>query len=240
VNVWLRMEVTGWERLPEPPVLLVGIHASGTVPIDAYAFAWKWFRHFRKSRPLRGTAHDFLMATPLFGDYLRKIGVVPASKESIGAALEKGEDVILYPGGDLDALRPWTKRDQVVFGGRRGFVKQAIHSGVPIVPVAQVGGPDTMPVITDGRRIAKAFRLDKLLRSNVFPIAVGVPFGVAPGMIPQFPLPAKLRTEILDPIQVRGSADNDAYVTRKAREVEDAIQKGVDRLAKKRRFPFLG
>src|SRR3954462_3985748 len=122
-----RMEMEGWERLPPPPALLIGVHASGMLPIDAYAFGYQWVRHFPHSRPLHGTAHDFLMATPGLGHYLRALGTVPASKESITAALDRGHDVVIYPGGALDSMRPWTKRDEVVLAGRRGFVKQAIR-----------------------------------------------------------------------------------------------------------------
>jgi 1-acyl-sn-glycerol-3-phosphate acyltransferase len=183
------------------------------------------------------------MATPGIGHYLRKMGTVPAGRESISAALDRGHDVIVYPGGDLDSMRPWLKRDKVVLAGRRGFVRQAIRSGVPIVPVATVGGPDTLPVITDGRRLAKLLRLDKLTRSEVFPLALGFPLGLAPGIIPQIPLPAKIRTEILDPVTIGTDPaleDDDSYVERKYREVEQALQAGVDRLAKKRRFPIFG
>jgi hypothetical protein len=106
-----------------------------------------------------------------------------------------------------------------------------------------VGGPDTLPVITDGRRLAKLLRLDKLTRSEVFPLALGFPLGLAPGIIPQIPLPAKIRTEILDPVTIGSDPaleDDDSYVERKYREVEQALQAGVDRLAKKRRFPIFG
>jgi 1-acyl-sn-glycerol-3-phosphate acyltransferase len=240
---YFRMEMQGWERLPEPPALLIGVHASGMLPIDAYAFGYQWIRHFPHSRPLHGTAHDFLMATPGVGHYLRAMGTVPAGRDSVTAALERGHDVIVYPGGDLDSMRPWTRRDQVVLAGRRGFVKQAIRSGVPIVPVATVGGPDTLPIVTDGRRLAKLLRLDKLTRSEVFPLALGFPLGLAPGIIPQIPLPAKIRTEILEPVRVSSDPrreQDDEYVDAKYREVERALQAGVKRLARKRRFPIFG
>jgi hypothetical protein len=109
--------------------------------------------------------------------------------------------------------------------------------------VATIGGPDTLPIVTDGKKLAKLLRLDKLTRSRVFPLALGFPLGLAPGIIPQLPLPAKIRTEILDPITVSSDPareDDDAYVDKKYREVEQALQRGVDRLAKKRKFPVFG
>jgi 1-acyl-sn-glycerol-3-phosphate acyltransferase len=240
---YFRLDVTGWNRLPEAPVLLIGVHAGGIIPIDAYTFGFEWMRHFGRQRPLHGTAHDFLMTAPVLGDYLRSIGVVPASKEGVTTALEAQHDTIVYPGGDIDALRPWRKRDQVMLAGRKGFIRQAIRSQVPIVPVAQTGAADTLIVLTSGKRLAKLFQLDKIFRAKAFPIAVGFPLGIAPGAIPQIPLPAKLRSEILEPVDVGDDPErenDDDFVARKYREVERRLQTGMRRLARKRRFPLLG
>jgi 1-acyl-sn-glycerol-3-phosphate acyltransferase len=110
--------------------------------MEAWSFVQEWWRHFGRDRILHGTTHDALFVLPGIGDYFRRLGVIPASPESISAAFAAGHDAIVWPGGELDAFRPWTKRDQVVLGGRSGFVRQAITSGVPIVPVAATGGPD--------------------------------------------------------------------------------------------------
>ena len=243
LDYYFRMEVTGWDRLPESPALLVGIHASGLLPIEAYAVSFAWYRHFGSERPLHATTHDVLFALPLLGDYMRKMGAVPAAPDSISAALDLGHDVALWPGGDRDALRPWSQRDTVVLGGRRGFVKQAILSGVPIVPVPTIGGSDTLIMLTEGRGLAKTLRLDKLARTDVLPLALGFPFGVAPGVIPQIPLPAKLRSEFLDPIHLDTDperAQDDAYVSTMYELVEERLQEGVTALASRRRFPLFG
>jgi 1-acyl-sn-glycerol-3-phosphate acyltransferase len=237
---YFRHDVRGWDRLPESPCLLVGIHAGGILPIDAYAFGFAWFRRYGIDRILRGTAHDFLTASPIIGDYLRKIGVIPASHEGISTALAAGDDVVLYPGGDVDALRPWTKRDKVVFGGRKGWIRMALEANVPIVPVANLGASDTLFVLTDGKMIAKVFQLDKLLRAKAVPLAIGFPLGLTLGVFPQIPLPAKLRSEILEPIHLEGGDGarfDDEYVEREERKVVATLQRGVDRLAKRRRFP---
>src|SRR4051812_4770926 len=240
---YFRMEVRGWDRLPEPPCLIVGIHAGGILPIDAYAFGYSWFREFGFERIPRGTAHEFLINAPLIGDYLKKIGTISASHEGISAALDQGDDVILYPGGDLDAMRPWRQRDEVVFGGRKGWIRMALEAQVPIVPVANVGASDTLFVLTGGEKIAKTLRLDKLLPAKTLPIRLRFSPGIAPASIPQVPLPAKLRSEILEPIYLGGEEGqrfDDEYVERKEKEVVAALQAGVDRLAKRRSFPIFG
>ena len=164
--------------------LLVSVHAGAALTIDAWVFVYGWHRHFGDERILHGTAHDVLMTAPLLGDYFKASGVIPASREGVTAALDCGHDVIVWPGGEQDSMRNWRRRDEVVLAGRRGFVKQAINSGVPIVPVATSGGSDSVFVLSEGRWIAGA--LDKLggiagkLRAATLPIVAGVPFGITP------------------------------------------------------------
>jgi 1-acyl-sn-glycerol-3-phosphate acyltransferase len=243
---YFRLETSGWERLPEEPSLLIGNHSGGSLTMDAWTFVFDWWRRFGTERVLHATAHDVLMATPGLGDYFRQAGVIPASRQGVSAALSAGCDVIIWPGGEVDAMRNWRRRDEAVLGGRMGFVRTAVRSGVPIVPVASVGGHDTAFVLSEGRWIANGLDrisgLKRKLRGSRLPIVLGFPFGLTIETIPtHLPLPAKIRTELLDPIHVDHDPErvNDReYVTSIYREVESAIQDGMDRLAKQRRFPI--
>jgi len=243
MDYWFRMEVEGWENLPSPPALLIGIHSGGPFPWDAWTVGVQWWRHFGRERPLHGTAHDALMATPLVGSYFRKMGVLPAAPDSITAALAAGRDVALWPGGERDSLRPWHRRDEAILAGRTGFVKLAIRSGVPIVPLATVGGPDAMPVLATGRRLAKAMRLDRVARLKMFPIAFQLPWGLSPALLPELPLPTKIRTAFGEPIELDhdpARAEDEDYVQERYQEVQARIQDGMDRLARRRRLPLFG
>lgn len=243
VDYWFRMEMDGWENLPAPPVLLVGIHSGAPFVWDAWTVGVQWWRRFGQQRPLHGTAHDVLMAMPLIGRYFRAMGVLPAAPDSIATALAEGRDVAVWPGGEVDSLRPWVERDRANLAGRRGFVKMAIRAGVPIVPIATVGGADAMPVLIRGDRLSKALRLDRMLRLKVFPIAVSLPWGIAPAALPQLPLPAKIRTRLMPPIELDRDPDRVAdaeYVDAKYHEVERSIQAGMDALARRRALPLFG
>jgi 1-acyl-sn-glycerol-3-phosphate acyltransferase len=207
VDYWFRMEMDGWENLPESPVLLVGIHSGAPFVWDAWTVGVQWWRRFGQERPLHGTAHDALMAIPVIGRYFRAMGVLPAAPDSIATALAEGRDVALWPGGEVDSLRPWSERDRANLAGRTGFVKTAIRAGVPIVPIATVGGADAMPVLIRGDQLSRALRLDKLLRLKVFPLAVSLPWGIAPAALPQLPLPAKIRTRFMPAVELDHDPD---------------------------------
>jgi 1-acyl-sn-glycerol-3-phosphate acyltransferase len=171
------------------------------------------------------------------------MGVLPARKESIATALRAGHDVALWPGGERDSLRPWLRRDEAILAGRKGYIRLAIHTGVPIVPIATVGGPDTMPVLATGRRVAKALRLDKVARLKMFPIALQLPWGISPALLPEIPFPAKIRTAFQDPIELEDDPErvnDEDYVRGKHEEVCASIQAGMDTLARRRRLPLFG
>ncbi|MCV7261366.1 lysophospholipid acyltransferase family protein [Mycobacterium shimoidei] len=243
VDYWFRMEIDGWENIGKPPTLLVGIHSGAPFVWDAWTVGLQWWRRFGPERTLHGTAHDALMAIPGFGRYFRAMGVLPAAPDAIATALAEGRDVALWPGGEVDSLRPFSERDQANLAGRKGFVKMAIRAGVPIVPIATVGGADAMPVLIRGDKLARTLQLDRLLRLKVFPLAISLPWGIAPAALPQFPLPAKIRTRFMPAVELDhdpARADDEEYVECKYREVQDSIQRGMDALARKRALPVFG
>jgi len=245
---WFRLEVTGWERVPDRPCLVVGVHSGGALTMDAWTLVNAWWTHFEGRRLLHGTAHDVLMATPGLGDYFRAVGVIAANRKSVTEALAQGDDVVVWPGGEVDSMRSWRKRDVATLAGRTGFVRQAIRSGVPILPVATVGGHDTVFVVSEGKWLANALDkvtgLKKTLRGANLPIVAGFPFPLAVEVLPaHLPLPAKIRTELLEPIAVDDDpdrADDETYVRSVYDQVQAAIQTGMDALAAKRTLPVFG
>lgn len=245
---YFRVEIHGWHRLPDRPCLLIGNHSGGQLTMDTWTLVAEWWRRFEDRRILHGTAHDVLMALPGLGDYFRLNGVIPATRAGVGAALEAGHDVAIWPGGEVEVTRSWRRRDEVVLGGHKGFIRQAIRSGVPIVPVASVGGHDTVFVLSEGHRLANALDrllgLKKVLRAQALPVVLGPPFGLTLEVLPlRIPLPAKIRTELLEPLYLDDDperASDQQYIEQMYREVERRIQDGVNRLAKRRSFPILG
>ena len=242
---YFRLEFDGFENLPQEPCLLIGVHSGGPLTMDAWTVIMAWWRQFGESRSLHGTAHDVLMNAPVLGEYFRRLGAISPSKENIQASFDRGDDVILWPGGEVDCYRPWTERDKAVLGGRKGFIRLAMKAGVPIVPVATVGGHDTLFVLSEGRGLAKKLKLKERMRSEVAPITLSWPFGIALHLTPfqHVPLPAKIRTRIMEPIYLDNDPkrlDDQEYVEDMYAQIEGTIQSGMDDLAAKRKLPVFG
>ena len=82
--------------------------------------------------------------------------------------------------------------------------------------------------------------MDKVARLKVFPIAVQVPWGLSPALLPEIPLPTKIRTAFQEPIELDGDpepAQDDRYVKRMYDRVQASIQAGMDTLARRRSSP---
>ena len=111
-------------------------------------------------RPLTILTHQ-LAWTVGVGRFIEPLGARPAARSSAEEALADGHNVLVFPGGDLDAAKSWQDRNRIVFGGRSGFASLAIENNVPIVPVVTVGTGESPFVMSSGERLARATRLDK-------------------------------------------------------------------------------
>lgn len=234
-SLYFRAEVRRLDRIPpEGPVLLVGNHSGGNVPPDTFVFTLAFCSYFGVERPFYQLAHNLVAMYPALG-WLRKFGTVAASRENARLALESGAAVLVYPGGDYEVYRPSWQRHVVDLGGRMGFVLLARETGVPIVPVASVGGQETALFLSRGQWLAKLLRLDKVARLKSVPISLALPWGLnVSDLLGHLPLPAKIVIEVQEPIEVDG--DNQAVYDK----VVASLQSGVDRLAAERRFPVIG
>jgi len=202
-TMYFRAEVRGLERVPEGPVLLVANHSGGTMSPDSIVTILSWNGYFAE-RPLYLLAHNMVTGVPLLGALAKKFGVLTAGLESATLAFARGASVLVYPGGDREVYRPWSKRHRIDFDGRKGFLKLAHRENVPIVPVVADGGHETIMVLSDGRKLAKLLRFDRIARVKVLPVSLALPFGLSiGGFPPHVPLPTKLRVEYLDPIDLR-------------------------------------
>jgi 1-acyl-sn-glycerol-3-phosphate acyltransferase len=239
IKRYFRSEVRGLDRMP--PVggaLVVANHSGGMFTSDVLLFAPAFYDKFGYDRPLYTLAHYGVFIGPLSG-WLRRVGVIGASRENAATALRSGAVVLVFPGGDYDSYRPTFSENVIDFNGRTGYVRTAMETGVPIVPVVSIGGQETQLFLTRGDSIARLLGLKKA-RMEILPISVGFPFGLSMIVPPNLPLPAKVVTKVLEPIDVAARFGDDADVDEVDAHVRSVMQAALDGLAHERRFPVLG
>ena len=243
---YFRSEVKGFERLPRRgPFLVVGNHSGGQMPPDLPVLLTAWWRERGEDEPVYALFHSFLLGLPGLGPVMARAGAVEASPSKAEAVLRGGGILIDYPGGDHEVFRPWWERNRIEFGGRLGVVRLALRTQVPVVPAVSVGTHETLVVLARGERVAEWLGLDRIFRINVMPLVFGPPFGVVPGGIPTWPLPAKISVELCEPIDWSSrygpeAAEDDVVVRACYEELTTTMQAVLDRLVRARRFPILG
>lgn len=229
-----RCETELVEPLPEGPFLAVANHNGMTGTPDMFCHMVAFWRLFGAARAAYGLMHDVPFRLPAAGAWLNAVGALAANPENARRALGCGAAVLVFPGGDLDACKPFRARYRIDFGERRGFVRAALRAGVPIVPIVSVGGHHSLYLLSDGRRIAEALRLPRLVRSNVAPLGLALPFGLVLGVpYPHVPLPVKIHTRILAPMRFSlppAAADDAGMVNDVHDRVVGAMQAAMDEL----------
>ncbi len=239
VRAYFRSEVEGLENIPDGPSLLVGNHSGGTLIADTFAFAFEFYDHFGPDRRFHQLAHDVAARMPAFG-MLRRYGVLAASHDNARKAFRAGAPVLVYPGGDWESFRPTWHSDQIEFGGRKGFIKLALDEGVPIVPVVAIGGQETALFVTRGRRLAKVTGIEKL-RIKVLPIQIAPPFGISVlDLPPRLPLPAKIKVEVREPVDLRERFGPDPDPDAVYDELTGEMQESLSSLSEERTAPIVG
>jgi 1-acyl-sn-glycerol-3-phosphate acyltransferase len=239
IKGWHRAEVRGLDGFPPGGALVVANHSGGLFAMDVPVFATDFYATFGYDRPVYTLSHDILFSTPA-GELLKRTGFIPASHENAEEALRAGGVVVVFPGGDYDVYRPSLSANKIDFGGRTGYVRAALNAGVPIVPAVSIGGQENQLFLSRGEWLARATRMDKLMRTKILPISLGFPFGLSMILPVNMPLPTKIVTQVLPPIDPVAEFGDDPDVREVDAHVRLVMQQALDSLAADRRLPVIG
>lgn len=232
--------VTGLHRIPTGPALYVANHNAGLLMPDVFILGSAILRHRGVEDMPYGLAHDLALRPPALNRALCPIGAVRARPGTAERIFARGSKALVYPGGDIEVMRPFSQRDRIVFGNRRGYVKLALRAGVPISPIVTAGAHSAFVVLDDGGRVAKALGLPKWARVNVLPTVLSFPWGLTFGFPPPYvPMPTRIYSEVLAPIHFartgEAAANDEAWVETCHERVVATMQEALTRLARQRR-----
>jgi 1-acyl-sn-glycerol-3-phosphate acyltransferase len=221
---WFRFRVHGTDNVPAEAAIFVGNHSGiGIADVICLLGARAQIAPHRRAV---GLMHDLFVNMPLVGRLVRAAGAVSARPAHARQALARGYHVAVFPGGNLDACRPITEARRVVFGKRRGYVRLALETGAPVVPIATLGSHPTyvlLPWIGDW--VGPWLRRWGLSRDERLPVplaslvVLGAVVGLALGLLPWWsllvallvllvPNPCRIDSVILEPIDLRAATSH--------------------------------
>jgi 1-acyl-sn-glycerol-3-phosphate acyltransferase len=234
-SMWFRVECEGLENVPSKGRAVLVANHAGTLPYDSLMLVHAVRRDHRSRRDVRPLVEDPVFHLPFLGPIMNRIGGVRADPDNAERLLLRDELVAVFPEGEKGMGKLWRDRYRLQRFGRGGFVRLALRTGSPIIPVAIVGAEEAAPMVGKITWFAKNMGLPWV------PITMTFPWLGPAGLLP---LPSKWKLRFGKPIDVaasygRAAADDRLLVNRVADEIRSSIQASVNDLLGTRRSPIL-
>jgi 1-acyl-sn-glycerol-3-phosphate acyltransferase len=189
---YFRVGVSGADQIPGEGAALLVCNHSGALPWDGVMLKTALRRQCEPARTLRWLTDDFVFHSPFVGAWLNRIGAVRACPENAERLLERGELLAAFPEGVKGIGKIYRERHRLERFGRGGHLKLALRLGVPLIPVAIVGGEESFPLLYKVRAFAKVLDLPFIPVTPTFPWL---------GPLGLVPLPTRWRIVIGEPMQ---------------------------------------
>jgi len=210
---YFRVESFGIERVPTGRVLLISNHA-GQLPFDAMMLGTAMLLEADPPRLARGMGEYWIPQLPFVSVAATRGGSMVGTPENCTALLEEEECVMVFPEGVRGMNKTFQKRYELQRFGL-GFMRLALGTQTPIVPVGIVGSEEQQP------GLANLEGLGRVLGMPAFPLTLGFPWLGPLGILP---LPVKYRIHFGDPMHFEGAAsEEDALIQEKVDQVRTAI-----------------
>ena len=212
---YFRTEVIGAERIPDSGRLLVVANHSGQLPVDGMVLGASLLLDGNPPRMVRSMVERFVPRLPWVNTFFTRCGQILGAPANCQRLLEANETVLVFPEGARGISKPPSQSYRLTEFGY-GFMRLAIKTGSPILPVAIIGGEEQYIRVANLKALARIFKLPAvpLFLFGMLPIPGGL-----------IPLPTRYRLYFGEPLYFEGDPDeDDATLGRKVKQVKSQIQ----------------
>ena len=234
-KTYWRVQMMGVENIPGDGRALLVVNHSGQLPWDGAMLGTGVLLEHPNQRLVRTLYATWFPTLPFFSDLLVKLGQVLATEDNGIRLLEQDELTAVYPEGYKGVGKLYKDRYRLARFGRGGFVRMALKTRAPIIPVAIVGAEETYISLT------KSNLMSKLTGFPYFPISPTFPWL---GLLGFVPLPTKWFIDIGEPIPMDSYAPNAEQnlmlVSQITDQVRNIVQDMIFARLSKRRSVFFG
>jgi 1-acyl-sn-glycerol-3-phosphate acyltransferase len=233
-RTYWRVETTGMENIPDEGRGLLVCNHSGQLPWDGAMVGTAVYNEHPAQRLVRTLYATWFPTLPFFSALFTKLGQVLATEENGVRLLEKDELVAVFPEGYKGVGKLFKERYRLARFGRGGFVRMALKTRSPMIPVSIVGAEETYI------SLAKSDFIARLIGFPYFPISITWPWFGPLGFVP---LPTKWYIDFGEPIDTDGygpgAANNLMLVSQLTDQTRNVIQEMIySRLASRRSIFF--
>jgi 1-acyl-sn-glycerol-3-phosphate acyltransferase len=211
---YFRARTRGIERVPRGRVMLVGNHA-GQLPFDGAMLGVAMLLEAEPPRLMRAMGEYWIPRLPFMSVAAARSGALVGTPANCKAMLEADECVAVFPEGVRGMNKLWSERYRLQRFGT-GFLRLALETRSPIVPVGIVGSEEQQPGFANWER------LGRLLGMPAFPVTPTFPWL---GPLGLWPLPVRYHIHFGTPLRFEGSpSDEDAVIDEHVGAVRSAIE----------------
>jgi 1-acyl-sn-glycerol-3-phosphate acyltransferase len=233
---YFRVETSGIEHVPSRGRALLVANHSGMLPYDGTMVMHAMHREHPARRDVRPLFEDFVFHFPYLGTFINRLGGVRASQSNAERLLGRDEVIVVFPEGLKGVSKLYRQRYQLQRFGRGGFIKLALRTRSPVVPVAILGAEEAHPMLAKITWPSGAVDLPYLPVTPTFPLL---------GPLGLLPLPIKWYIRFGEPIDLPGeygpeAAGDRILVNKLADTVRSRIQTMVDALRTQRKSVVFG
>ncbi len=226
---YFRVENHDIDRVPAGGVLLVCNHA-GQLPFDGMMLTTSMLLEAQPPRIVRPMAEYWVSRLPFVSTLAARMGSMVGTRENCIKMLDAGECVLVFPEGVRGMNKLYSQRYVLQRFGL-GFLRLALQTQTPVVPVALVGSEEQQP------GLANFEALGRLLGVPALPITPTFPWL---GPIGLMPLPVKYHFYFGEPLFFEGDPlDEDAVIQEKVDVVRTSIEAMFERGLQERKGVFL-
>jgi 1-acyl-sn-glycerol-3-phosphate acyltransferase len=233
-RTYWRVETSGLENVPDEGRALLVCNHSGQLPWDGAMVGTGIYNEHPNQRIVRNLYADWFPTLPFVSAFLTRMGQVLANEENGIRLLEQEQLVSVFPEGIKGVGKLYRERYQLARFGRGGFVRMALQTEAPMIPVSIVGAEETYI------SLAKAPFMARLIGFPFFPITLTWPWF---GLLGLIPFPTKWYIDFGAPVATGGygpdEANNLVLVSQLSDQMRNLIQDMVlDRLSKRQSVLF--
>lgn len=210
---YFRSKVTGLENVPDSGACILVSNHSGQVALDGMLIGAACIFDKKPPRMIRSMVEHWIPTLPFVSWVFARAGQVTGTRDNARLLLERDGCLMVFPEGIKGISKTYDRAYELSEFGL-GFMRLALETKTPIIPIGVVGGEEQIPSMWNIESLASAIGMPS------FPIT---PLGV-------FPLPVKYHIHFGEPLLFEGKADEeDRAIRDKVKVVTKSIEKLIDK-----------
>ena len=217
LRLYFRLHVENAHLVPKKGSVIISPNHSGFAGLDVLVLNHVLTTDIK--RIPRILTHKFWFSTDFTKKVAQKMGFYEATYENGIQLLKRKNAVVVFPEGE-DGNFKSSQKMYTLQEFKRGFIRMAIETQSPIVPVLVIGAEESNFNL-------KKLKLDRIFRGLKIPLPLNI-----------IPLPAKWKIIFLDPIDLPYDVsilDDNDFIHEIASEIQELMQERMNEELKNRK-----